>query len=99
MAPKLPQRTLGKNGPQVPAIGVGLMGLSAAYTTKPAPDAERLAFLDAALALGCMHWDSADIYGDSEDLLGQWFQKTGKRDDVCLSISLSVSLCFVVLLC
>ena len=28
--------------------------------------------LDAALEEGCTNWDSADIYGDNEDLLRKW---------------------------
>ena len=29
-----------------------------------------------------MHWDSAALYGDSEELVGRWFQRTGKRREV-----------------
>lgn len=32
--------------------------------------------------MGCTHWDSAALYGDSEELIGKWFQRTGKRGDV-----------------
>ena len=78
MASPVPQRTLGKNGPKVPALGFGAMGLS----INPKPDAERFRVLDAAHALGATHWDSADIYLDSEDLIGEWFKRTGKRDEV-----------------
>ncbi|KAI4267510.1 MAG: hypothetical protein LQ337_008313 [Flavoplaca oasis] len=35
--------------------------------------------------LGCVHWDSAALYGDSEELLGKWFQRTGKRGDIFLA--------------
>lgn len=28
--------------------------------------------LDAAHAQGCTHWDTADLYNDSEALLGKW---------------------------
>jgi aryl-alcohol dehydrogenase-like predicted oxidoreductase len=28
--------------------------------------------------------DSADVYGESEDLLGKWFKRTGKRDEIFL---------------
>lgn len=66
---KLPTRKLGKNGPQVTALGYGTMGLSAFYG-KPKPDAERFAVLDKCYELGELHWDSADMYADSEDLLG-----------------------------
>jgi aryl-alcohol dehydrogenase-like predicted oxidoreductase len=67
---KLPTRKLGRNGPHVTALGWGLMGLSAFYG-EPKPDAERYAILDAAYARGELFWDSADMYGDNEDLLGR----------------------------
>ncbi|KAI4223053.1 MAG: hypothetical protein L6R36_005702 [Xanthoria steineri] len=84
MATRLPKRTLGRNGPQVPALGFGLMGLSSFYGV-PTPDSERFALLDRAHELGCTHWDSAALYGDSEELLGKWFQRTGKRKDIFLA--------------
>jgi aryl-alcohol dehydrogenase-like predicted oxidoreductase len=66
---KLPTHKLGRNGPHITALGLGLMGLSAFYGTKK-PDNERFAFLDAAYDKGELFWDSADMYGDNEDLLG-----------------------------
>ncbi|KAK5171384.1 uncharacterized protein LTR77_004528 [Saxophila tyrrhenica] len=81
----LPRAKLGKNGPQVTRIGYGAMGLSAFYG-KPKPDSERFALLDKAYNDGELFWDSADVYGDNEDLIGQWFQKNpGKRDDIFLA--------------
>ncbi|KAL2188060.1 Aldo/keto reductase [Thermothelomyces heterothallicus CBS 203.75] len=71
-ATKLITRPLGKNGPLVPRIGLGLMGLSSAHGV-PRPDSERLAFLDKAYEMGETFWDTADMYNDSEDLLGKWF--------------------------
>lgn len=68
----LPTAMLGKNGPQVPRLGFGLMGLSIAYGQQK-PDKERLALLDAAYDMGARFWDTADMYGDNEDLLRQWF--------------------------
>jgi hypothetical protein len=56
MAP-LPTRPLGKNGPQVPRLGFGTMGLSVFYGPAK-PDAERLALLDKAYELGETFWDS-----------------------------------------
>lgn len=81
----LPTAPLGKNGPQVNRLGFGLMGLSAFYG-KPKPDSERLALLDAAYELGERFWDSADIYGDNEDLLGKWFKANPeKREHIFLA--------------
>jgi len=69
---------------QVFPIGFGAMGLSAFYGDT-LPDEERFKLLDAVLESGCNYWDSADIYGDSEDLLGKWFQRSGKRSSVFLA--------------
>jgi len=84
MAPQLPTRKLGKNGPEVTALGFGLMGLSAFYGA-PESDEARFKVLDRALELGETFWDSADVYGDSEDLVGKWFKKTGKRNEIFLA--------------
>lgn len=61
------------------------MGLSAFYGT-PKPDTERLALLDKLYASGEHFWDSADMYQDSEDLLGKWFKANPeKRDHIFLA--------------
>lgn len=54
---KIPTRPMGKNGPAVPRIGMGLMGVSAIYGL-PAPTADRLALLDRAYELGDTFWDT-----------------------------------------
>jgi aryl-alcohol dehydrogenase-like predicted oxidoreductase len=53
----LPTRPLGKDGPQVARLGLGLMGISVMYGL-PAPDADRLAFLDEAYKMGETFWDT-----------------------------------------
>lgn len=55
----LPRRVLGKNGPAVPALGFGLMGMSHSYGTIPS-DEERFALLDRAVELGETFWDSSE---------------------------------------
>ena len=87
---KLPTRQLGKNGPQVTALGFGLMGLSIAYG-KVDSDEERFKVLDRLLELGWTNWDSADAYMDSEDLLGKWFERTKKRDDIFLATKFALT--------
>jgi aryl-alcohol dehydrogenase-like predicted oxidoreductase len=51
------RRQLGKNGPLVPRLGVGLMGASGTYGM-PSADDVRLAFLDDAYNMGETFWDT-----------------------------------------
>ncbi|KAM5344640.1 hypothetical protein ACJ41O_013175 [Fusarium nematophilum] len=93
MAPpvKLPTRKLGHNGPEVAAIGLGLMGLSVAYG-KVDSDEERLKVLDRAWEIGATNWDSAQMYGDSEDLLGKWFAlHPDRRQDIFLATKFGIN--------
>lgn len=83
MPGKLPTRQIGRNGPEVPDLGLGTMGLSAYYGAID-DDETRFKFLDRAYELGATLWDTADIYGDSEELLGKWFKRTGKREEIVL---------------
>ena len=48
--------------------------------------------LDRAYELGETNWDSADIYMDSEDLIGKWFKRTGKRDEIFLATKFANSI-------
>ncbi|KAI2464081.1 Aldo/keto reductase [Annulohypoxylon bovei var. microspora] len=80
----VPSRQLGKDGPLVPRIGFGTMGLAMSYG-KPLPDEQRFELLDHAHKIGDTFWDTSDFYGDSEDIIGKWFAKTGKRSDIFLA--------------
>ncbi|KAF8151898.1 NADP-dependent oxidoreductase domain-containing protein [Mycena galopus ATCC 62051] len=64
-------------------IGFGAMGISSFYGAVES-DEERFKVLDAAHAAGCTFWDTADVYGDSKELIGKWFKRTGKRADIFL---------------
>ncbi|KAI6116130.1 NADP-dependent oxidoreductase domain-containing protein [Pisolithus sp. B1] len=73
----------------VSAIGFGAMGISAFYGPTE-PDEERFKVLDAALDHGCTFWDTANVYRDSEELIGKWFKRTGKRDSIFLATKFGV---------
>lgn len=85
----LPLRTLGRDGPQVPAVGLGFGSLGGFYGPAGTLD-EKVALLDHAHATGLRFWDMADIYGDSEDVVGEWIKRSGKRDDIFLATKFSL---------
>ena len=65
------QRTLGRQGLEVSALGLGCMGMSHSYGTPD--DVESLATIDRALELGVTFFDTAEVYGPfiNEELLGR----------------------------
>jgi aryl-alcohol dehydrogenase-like predicted oxidoreductase len=77
------QRTLGKNGLRVSALGLGCMGMSGTYGK--ADEAESIATIRRALDIGVTFIDTADIYGDghNEELVGRALK--GRRDEVVLA--------------
>ena len=71
-------RHLGKDGPTVPAVSVGLMSLGHIYGD--AGDLEtRLEFLSQLYEAGARHWDAADGYGDAGDVVGEWFTRNPEK--------------------
>jgi aryl-alcohol dehydrogenase-like predicted oxidoreductase len=79
-----PTRLLGTLG-QVPALGLGCMGMSGMYG--PAERAESLATIFSALDAGILLLDTGDFYGagHNELLIGEALQKV-RREDVVLSV-------------
>ncbi|MBW8899182.1 MAG: aldo/keto reductase [Massilia sp.] len=73
-------RTLGTEGLEVSAIGLGCMGMSYAYGTPD--DAESIATIHRAIDLGCTFLDTAEVYGPytNEELLGRALE--GRRNEV-----------------
>jgi len=65
------KRTLGRNGLNVSALGLGCMGMSWSYS--PIPDRnDMLALLRAAVERGVTFFDTAEVYGPlvNEELVG-----------------------------
>jgi aryl-alcohol dehydrogenase-like predicted oxidoreductase len=77
------RRRLGRNGPEVLPIGLGLMSLSGTYG--PSDDKVAEALIQRAVELGVDHFDSSDMYGwgHNEELLGRALK--GRRDNVVIA--------------
>ncbi len=80
---KITHRQLGRNGPNVAAVGLGCMSLSGVYGT--ADDAQSVALIQHAIDNGINHLDSSDMYGwgHNEDVIGKAIK--GRRDKVMLA--------------
>jgi aryl-alcohol dehydrogenase-like predicted oxidoreductase len=77
------QRRLGRDGPQVSAIGLGCMGMSEFYGH--GDEAESIATIHHALDRGVTFLDTADMYGPfkNEELVGRAI--SGRRGEVFLA--------------
>ncbi|KAJ7471902.1 NADP-dependent oxidoreductase domain-containing protein [Mycena latifolia] len=84
----IPTRKIGEA--LVSEIGFGAMGISGFYGAVES-DEDRFKVLDAAYEGGCRHWDTAHLYCDSEELLGKWFKRTGKRNEIFLATKFGVT--------
>jgi aryl-alcohol dehydrogenase-like predicted oxidoreductase len=83
------QIKLGSQGLQVPAIGLGCMGMSDFYGSSS--EAQNLSVLERAASIGCTFWDTSDIYGPftNEILLSKALK--GRRDQITLATKFGVS--------
>ncbi|QLI69195.1 Aldo-keto reductase yakc [Metarhizium brunneum] len=90
MTDSVPTRQLGRNGPRVTGIGLGLMSFAGWYGQKDTSVESSLALLDRAHEIGERFWDTADVYTGSEQRVGEWFRRSGKRDDIFLATKFAV---------
>ena len=81
-------RRLGKDGPTVPAMGLGCMGMSEFYG--PRDEAESVATIHRALELGLNFLDTADVYGPftNEELVGRAIRD--RRKEVFLATKFGI---------
>ncbi|HEX5521846.1 MAG TPA: aldo/keto reductase, partial [Pedococcus sp.] len=68
-------RTLGAQGLQVSALGLGCMGMSQSFG-QPPPRDEMITFIRAAVDRGVTLFDTAEVYGPfhNEELVGEALQ-------------------------
>jgi aryl-alcohol dehydrogenase-like predicted oxidoreductase len=89
MTELLPTRALGTQGLSVPALGLGVMGMSHAYgTAEERDERESIATIHRAIDLGCTFFDTAEVYGPyvNEELLARALkQLDGGRDRVVIA--------------
>jgi aryl-alcohol dehydrogenase-like predicted oxidoreductase len=83
-------RTLGPDGPEVSAIGLGCMGMSAFYGATD--EAEALRTIARALDLGCNFLDTSDMYGPhtNERLVGGAI--ASRRGEVFLATKFGITI-------
>ncbi|HET6805122.1 MAG TPA: aldo/keto reductase [Frateuria sp.] len=81
-------RTLGRNGPQVSALGLGCMGMSDFYGAHD--DAESIATIHHALDRGVTLLDTADMYGPhtNEELVGRAIK--GRREQAFVATKFGI---------
>ena len=82
-------RTLGRNGPEVSAIGLGCMGMSAFYGGSD--EAQSIAVIHRALDLGVTLLDTAEMYGPhtNEVLVGKALKD--RRDQAFLATKFGIN--------
>jgi aryl-alcohol dehydrogenase-like predicted oxidoreductase len=84
------ERTLGRSGLSVSAMGLGCMGMSDFYGATPDDDPESIATIHHALDRGVTFLDTADMYGygANEELVGRAI--ADRRDEVVLATKFGI---------
>lgn len=85
-------RQLGRNGPQVSALGYGAMSFSDFYGATS--EAESHAILDMCRARGITHLDTANVYGmgRSEETIGRYFARHPEaREDFVIATKAAIT--------
>src|SRR5215203_2070451 len=92
MSPETTYAHLGRSGLLVSRIGLGTMAFG--YT---ADESTSFDIMDAAVDAGINYFDTADVYGGpqtadmakgfgvSEEIIGRWLKRGGRRDDIVLA--------------
>ena len=82
-------RTLGRSGPEVSAIGLGCMGMSAFYG-EPSSEGDAISVIHRALDLGLNFFDTAEMYGPhtNEVLLGRALKD--RRDEAFVATKFGI---------
>jgi aryl-alcohol dehydrogenase-like predicted oxidoreductase len=82
-------RKLGRNGPEVSAVGLGCMGMSAFYGG--ADEAQSIAVIHRALDLGVTLFDTAEMYGPhtNEVLVGKALK--GRRNEAFIATKFGIN--------
>lgn len=85
-------RQLGRNGPEVSALGYGAMSFSDFYGVTS--EAESHGILDMCRARGITHLDTANVYGmgRSEEVIGRYFAKHPEaRDEFVIATKAAIT--------
>ena len=83
------QRSLGRNGPKIGAIGLGCMSFGSGMSG-PTDEATSFEAMDKAWDIGLTHFDTANVYGPhtSEKAIGRWMAARGHQPVIATKASI-----------
>lgn len=82
-------RKLGRNGPDVSAIGLGCMGMAAFYG-QPSDEGQAAAVIHRALDLGLNFFDTAEMYGPHTNEIQLGKALAGRRDQAFVATKFGI---------